>query len=166
MPILSYNILWSDQYYARPVDHLVLWNSETKVRFTSRLWKLWTAFWSLQLLLLNHFLNHMDSILKTELYIIYSQGSFLLSNIWDLFKYLITSDLSMALPEVTDLSILLLTILTTIVSLKWSFSALERAYTYICSTWTQERLTKLSLIKTLIDIFTEKKVRTIMKTIS
>jgi hypothetical protein len=62
----------------------------------------------------------------------------------------------MALPEVTELSVLLLTILMTIVSLKWSFSALKRACTYICSTRTQERLTELSLMKAVIDTFTEK----------
>jgi hypothetical protein len=157
MPVLSHTILWNDQYYTKIVDQLVLWNSETKIVFTSRLWKLWTVFWSLNYCFWIIFLNHMDSILKTELYIIYSQERFLLTNIWDFFKYLITSNLSMILPEVTELFFLLLTILITSVLLKLSFSALKRVCTYIWSTQTQERLTNLSLMTTVIDISTEKK---------
>lgn len=63
----------------------------------------------------------------------------------------------MVLPELTALSFLLLTILTTSVSFQWSLSALKRICTCIWSTQTQEKLTKLPLITTVIDIFTEKK---------
>ncbi|KDR18839.1 zinc finger MYM-type protein 1-like [Zootermopsis nevadensis] len=112
-------------------------------------------------------------LLKTELSVIYSSEEFLKSNISDLLRYLITSNLNTALPEVTKLSALLLTIPTTSASVEGSFSALKRVNTYLHSTQTQERLTKLSLMtiekrilqdlesspnfcSSVIDIFSEK----------
>jgi hypothetical protein len=85
-------------------------------------------------------------LIKTELSVLYIYKYLPVeSNISDL-KYLITSYLSMALPEVTKFSTLLLTIQTTSSSVKRPVSALKRSSTYLCSTQTQESLTKFSLI--------------------
>jgi hypothetical protein len=52
----------------------------------------------------------------------------------------------MALPEVTKLSALLLTIPTTSTSVMQSFSVLKRACAYLHSMQTKERFTKLTLM--------------------
>jgi hypothetical protein len=66
--------------------------------------------------------------------------------VFNLLKYFISWNMSMALPEVTKWSILLLTISATIASVEQSFCVLKRLWTWLHSTWTHERLTELSLI--------------------
>jgi hypothetical protein len=66
-------------------------------------------------------------LLKTELSIIHSSEKCLQSSISDLFEYLITSNLSMALPELTKLSAFSLSIpATTDAHVNQSFSALKK----------------------------------------
>jgi hypothetical protein len=55
----------------------------------------------------------------------------------DLLKYLIVSNLSAALPEITELSLLLLTFSVTSASVVQSFSVLNRVHTYLHGKQTQ-----------------------------
>lgn len=70
-------------------------------------------------------------------------AKFLQSNFSNLFKYFIAWNLQMALPQVTKLNSLLLTISTASVSVKQSFPALKKVHNE-----THKSLTKLSLLIT------------------
>lgn len=77
---------------------------------------------------------------------IYLSKEFLESNISDLLKYLMASNLSPALSEVTKLCAFLLAIPVTSMSVKKPFSALRKVHTYLRRTQTQQRFTPLSLL--------------------
>jgi hypothetical protein len=57
--------------------------------------------------------------------------------ILDLLEYLIASNLKAALPEIAELSLLLLTVSVTNASVVQSFSSLKMVHTYLHSMQTQ-----------------------------
>lgn len=129
------------------LGHLILWKSRTEVCFTSRPLKLWTLPWKIYELLLESYGLYFRSLfLKTDQSINDLLDKFFLCNVSDLLKFLITSNLSMASPQITKLSAALLTIPTTSMSVMQSFSVLKRAHAYLHSTQTKEIFTKLTLM--------------------
>jgi hypothetical protein len=144
-------VLWNQQY-ERAGDQLIPQNCQTVINFFPLLdldkvllpkvssFCIWviaevmqTIFW----------LSFFENWTFHYLFI----GRIFISNISDL-RYFIISNLNTVLPEITKWSASLLTIPTTIVSVKHAFCALKRAHTNLHSTQTREKLTKLSLITT------------------
>jgi hypothetical protein len=93
-------------------------------------------------LLLKSYGRYFDSLLVKTNYVVYSLVEFVHSNISDLLKYLITSSLSMALPEVIKICL----INHYNVQCIYPAVILWCEEGHVCNMQTQERLTVLPLM--------------------
>lgn len=89
--------------------------------------------------------------LKVELDVLYNDVKYHnLEHVYDLVKIFEKDDLKEVMPEVYKLFVLILTIPSTSVFVKRSFSCLNRIETYLRNSTSQQRLSSLSTISTKI----------------
>lgn len=84
--------------------------------------------------------------LRAELIVVYDTKELRKFSVYELYMQLKLTGLFVALPEVTKLCSLILSIPITSASPERSFSALKRIKSYACSTQKEQRLTGLSLL--------------------